>query len=125
MISLSFENGKNLNSIDNDDLKKDKKNEIERAKVIGNPWYPNDEGIQRRICDIPFGMIIADGTDVGIELVNRNNINDFFGGIFLNDERFATSIREFYQKIWDSASSNDPLNGFKHSEPESKVEHKS
>ena len=108
----SFENGNDAYSVDNGNLKTDKKNVNERAKVIGNPWYPNDEGIQRRICDIPFGVMITDGIDVGIELVNSNNINGFFGGIFLNDEKFATSMIEFYQKMWDKAPSNDPLNGF-------------
>lgn len=36
-------------------------NKNERTKVIGNPWYPNSEGIDRKVCDIPCGIIVIDG----------------------------------------------------------------
>jgi len=87
--------------------KTDEKKEIERIKVIGNPWYPNNEGIFRRIFDIPFGMMIIDGKEVGIELVNRNDPKNFFAGILIKDEELAIKMKEFYYKMWDSASDDD------------------
>ena len=87
--------------------KTDKKKEIERIKVIGNPWYPNNEGIFRRMFDIPFGMMMIDEKEVGIELVNRNDPQNFFAGILIKDERLAINIKEFYHKMWDSASDED------------------
>src|SRR5205823_10693761 len=63
-----------------DNLNEDKNPIEERKCVIANPWYP-DKTINRRIADIPFGMIILDKTEVGIELVNSNNPKEFYGGI--------------------------------------------
>jgi hypothetical protein len=37
--------------------------------VIGNPGYP-EKNFNRKICKIPFGMIIIDGKEVGIELID-------------------------------------------------------
>jgi DNA-binding PadR family transcriptional regulator len=46
------------------------KNTIEERKcIVANPWYPDDT-INRRIADIPFGIIILDNSEVGIEMVN-------------------------------------------------------
>ena len=87
----------------------DEKNPIkERKCVVANPWYP-DNTINRRIADIPFGMIILDNNEVGIELVNCNNPNEFYGGIFIRDKKFAMTMTEFYQQIWEKASENVDL----------------
>ena len=75
----------------------------ERKCVIANPWYP-DKTINRRIADIPFGIIILDNSEVGIELVNSNNPNEFYGGIFIRDEKIAVTMTEFYQQLWEKAS---------------------
>jgi DNA-binding PadR family transcriptional regulator len=75
----------------------------ERKCVIANPWYP-DKTINRRIADIPFGMIILDNSEVGIELVNSNNPGEFCGGIFIRDQRIAMIMTEFYQQLWEKAS---------------------
>ena len=84
----------------------DQKNPIkERKCVVANPWYP-DNNINRRIADIPFGVIILDKTEVGIELVNSNNPKEFCGGIFITDEKIAMTMNEFYQQIWEKASEN-------------------
>ncbi|MFL6404965.1 MAG: hypothetical protein ACJ71M_15980 [Nitrososphaeraceae archaeon] len=84
----------------------DKKNQIkERKCIVANPWYP-DNTINRRIADIPFGMIILDKTEVGIELVNSNNPKEFYGGIFIKDEKIAMTMTEFYQQMWEKASEN-------------------
>jgi DNA-binding transcriptional regulator YhcF (GntR family) len=78
----------------------------ERKQVVTNPWYPTNNNIQRRIADIPFGMMIFDNSEVGIELVNSNNPNEFYGGILIKDEKIATTMTELYQQIWEKASEN-------------------
>jgi hypothetical protein len=86
--------------VDNLDKKNPRK---ERKCVIANPWYP-DKTVNRRIADIPFGMIVLDNNEVGIELVNSNNPKEFYGGIFIRDEKTAMMAAEFYQQIWEKAS---------------------
>ncbi len=84
----------------------DKKNfRNERKCVIADPWYP-DKTINRRIADIPFGIIIFDNTEVGIELVNSNNSKEFYGGIFIRDEKIAVVATDLYHKLWEKASEN-------------------
>jgi hypothetical protein len=51
-------------------------------------------------------MIILDKTEVGIELVNSNNPKEFYGGIFIRDEKIAMTMTEFYQQMWEKASEN-------------------
>ena len=77
----------------------------ERKCVVANPWYP-DNTINRRITDIPFGVIILDNTEVGIELVNSNNPKEFYGGIIIRDEKIAMAMTEFYQQMWEKAHEN-------------------
>ncbi len=90
------DDGKHRITDNNDD------NYKERIKVIGNPWYPNSEGIERKICDIPFGIIVIDGKEAGVELINRSDTQNFFAGIMIKDEKSAASVKELYLKIWDS-----------------------
>jgi sugar-specific transcriptional regulator TrmB/DNA-binding PadR family transcriptional regulator len=87
------------------------KNSIEERKcVVANPWYP-DNSINRRIADIPFGVIILDKQEVGVELVNCNNPKEFYGGIFIRDKKIAMNITDFFHQIWEKASENiAPLN---------------
>ena len=77
----------------------------ERKCIIANPWYPENT-VSRRIADIPFGMVILDKIETGIELVNSNSPNEFYGGIFIRDEKIATTMTEFYQQIWEKGSEN-------------------
>jgi DNA-binding PadR family transcriptional regulator len=88
-----------------------KKNPIEERKcVVANPWYP-DESINRRMADIPLGVIILDKQEVGIELVNSNNPKEFYGAIFIKDEKIVMSMTDFYQQMWEKAYENiDSLN---------------
>jgi DNA-binding MarR family transcriptional regulator len=88
-----------------DDLNKE--NPIEERKcVVANPWYPGNNNVHRRIAEIPFGVIILDNYEVGIELVNSNNVKEFCGGIFIRDEKMAIAMNEFYQQLWEKASEN-------------------
>ena len=87
-----------------DNLNKENPTE-ERKCIVANPWYP-DNSVNRRIADIPFGMIILDSSVVGIELVNSNNPKEFYGGIFVRDEKIAMNMTELYEQIWEKASEN-------------------
>ncbi len=87
-----------------DNLNKENPTE-ERKCVVANPWYP-EISVNRRIADIPFGMIIFDSSEVGIELVNSNNPKEFYGGLFIRDDKIATSMTELYEQIWEKASEN-------------------
>jgi sugar-specific transcriptional regulator TrmB len=71
----------------------------ERAEVVGNPWYP-DRRIERRIANVPFGMIIIDATEVGIELVNAHGLTEFSGGLLVQDTRIAEVMKNYFQKLW-------------------------
>ena len=84
----------------------------ERKCVIANPWYP-DNSVNRRIADIPFGMVILDNGEVGIELVNSNNPKEFYGGIFIRDEKIAMTMTELYEQTWEKASENIDINSRK------------
>lgn len=84
------------------------KNAAERINSIGNPWYPDNDLVSRRVGKIPFSMIIMDESDVGIELINREDTENFHGGIIIRDERTSRIMKNFYNKIWDgSAEKND------------------
>jgi hypothetical protein len=99
----------------NDDIddqgknKIDNNNENERISLIENPWYPNGEGIDRRVCDIPFRIIVMDGKEAALELIDRNNTQNFFAGILIKDENFAAGVKELYLKIWNSAPNKDNI----------------
>ncbi|MBA3284423.1 MAG: hypothetical protein H0U27_05105 [Nitrosopumilus sp.] len=83
----------------------DNNNENERISVIGDLWYPNNEGIDRKVCDIPFYIIVMDGKEAGVELIDCNNTQNFFAGIIIKDENFAAHVKELYLKVWNSARS--------------------
>lgn len=51
-------------------------------------------------------MIIIDGIEVGLELVNANNPKEFLSGVWIKDQEFATAMKSFYQTLWDKASEN-------------------
>jgi hypothetical protein len=88
------------------DLDSEDKNAVERMKVISNPWYPEEKNIERKICKVPFGMIIIDGKEVGIEIIDQSDLHKFKSCILLRDENIGGTMREYYQKIWDNAYSD-------------------
>jgi hypothetical protein len=95
-----------LHTTDNLSLDSQDKNAEERIKVISNPWYPEEKNIERKICKVPFGMIIIDGKEIGIELVDQNDPHKFKAAILLRDENTCATMKEYYQRIWDGASSD-------------------
>lgn len=83
------------------------KNTLERRNVVGNPWYPGN--IKRRAADLPFSMIILDHKEVGIELIHANDPKTFNGVIFVRDENIANIMTSYYEKIWQSSTSQEDL----------------
>jgi hypothetical protein len=108
-IKLQNFSGADLNSNDRDSS--------ERLNVIANPWYPN-ETVNRRICSLPFGIIIIDKEEVGVELVNSKEPDKFNMGILIKDREVAAIMERYYEKMWKNAISditklNDRLFGTK------------
>jgi sugar-specific transcriptional regulator TrmB len=83
------------------------KNSVERINVVANPWYPSKD-IDRRVAELPFGMIIFDDDIIGIELVNSHSPKEFCGGILINDKELCSVMKRFYQRLWNEASSPLP-----------------
>ena len=94
-----------VNKIDKIDSNNQDKNAAERINVIGNPWYP-EKNVNRKICKIPFGMIIIDGKEVGIELIDQTDPKKFNMGILLKDEDASEVMKEYYEKLWNDAYSD-------------------
>jgi hypothetical protein len=91
-----------LHKIDKVDSNNQDKNAAERMNVIGNPWYP-EKNVSRKICKIPFGMIIIDGKEVGIELIDQTDHKKFNMGILLRDENACKVMKEYYENLWNDA----------------------
>ena len=94
-----------LHKIDKVDSNNQDKNAPERMNVVGNPWYP-EKNVTRKICKIPFGMIIIDGKEVGIELIDQTDPKKFNMGILLKDEDASEVMKEYYEKLWNDAYSD-------------------
>jgi hypothetical protein len=94
-----------LHKIDRVDSNNQDKNAAERMNVIGNPWYP-EKNVSRKICKIPFGMIIIDGKEVGIELIDQTDPKKFNMGILLRDENASEVMKEYYENLWNDAYSD-------------------
>jgi predicted transcriptional regulator len=94
-----------LYKIDKTDFTSQDKNTVERINVIGNPWYP-EKNINRKICKIPFGLIIIDGKEVGIELIDQTDPKKFNMGILLRDENASAVMKGYYEKLWNDAYSD-------------------
>jgi sugar-specific transcriptional regulator TrmB len=87
---------------------KDDKNSLERINVVANPWYPSKD-IDRRVAEVPFGMMIFDDDVIGIELVNSHSPKEFCGGILINDKELCSIMKRFYQRLWNEGSSLSSL----------------
>ena len=94
-----------VHKIDKVDLNSQDKNAVERINVIANPWYP-EKSVNRRICKIPFGVIIMDGKEVGIELIDQTDPKKFNMGILLRDKNASGIMKEYYEKLWNDSCSD-------------------
>ena len=48
-------------------------------------------------------MIIIDGKEVGIELIDRTDPKKFNMGIRLRDENACKVMKEYYENLWNDA----------------------
>jgi hypothetical protein len=94
-----------LQNISEADLNSNDKDSSERLNVVANPWYPNTT-VNRRICSLPFGIIIIDRKEVGIELVNSKEPDRFNMGILIKDREVAAIMERYYEKTWKNAVSD-------------------
>jgi hypothetical protein len=67
--------------------------------------YP-EKNVNKKICKIPFVVIIIDGKEVGIELVDQTHPKKFNLGILLRDENTSGVMKEYYEKLWIDAYSD-------------------
>jgi hypothetical protein len=80
----------------------------ERAKVVENPWYQSGVKIERRVGKVPFGLIILDRKEVGIELVDSHNPDKFSAGLLVKDSRqIVDAMLKLYEEIWSNSYSVD------------------
>jgi len=78
----------------------------ERMKVIENPWYQSGVKIERRVGKVPFGLIILDRNEVGIELVDSYNPDKFSAGILVKDgSRIVDAMLKLYEEMWSNSYS--------------------
>ena len=78
----------------------------ERIKVVENPWYQTGVKIERRVGKVPFGLIILDRNEVGIELVDSYNPDKFSTGILLRDSRqVVDGMLKLYEDMWSNSYS--------------------
>lgn len=93
---------KQYTEVKDNNLIKLNRNSSESIDTITSPWHFNK--IQRRLTKLPCSMIIFDGAELGIEIVNGNEPTQFYSTIFINDERTSKTMLDFYHKMWDDAA---------------------
>jgi len=75
-------------------------------KVVENPWYQSGVKIERRVGKVPFGLIILDKNEVGVELVDSYNPDKFSRGILLKDSRqVVDAMLKLYEEMWSNSYS--------------------
>ena len=77
----------------------------ERMKVVENPWYHSGVEIERRVGQIPFGLIIFDRNEVGIELVDSYNPDKFTAGMLVKDSQIGDAVLKLYEELWYNSHS--------------------
>lgn len=90
--------GKTLNTED--------KHTKERIATIENPWYECKDIGERRIINIPFGMIIVDGTKGGFEIINQHDTKNFYGSFFTDSNQIVTVLTKLYYSNWNMSLDN-------------------
>ena len=76
----------------------------ERRKVVENPWYQSGVKIERRVGKVPFGLIILDRNEVGIELVDSYDPDKFSAGLLVKDSsQIADAMLKLYEEMWSNS----------------------
>ena len=73
----------------------------DRLDVV-NASYPAN--VLTQLAKIPFCMILLDGKEVGIELIDLNDPQRLNGLVFIKDGNTIGAFTDFYRKLWDGAS---------------------
>lgn len=84
------------------EIDKQDKNQAERMEVVANPFYPSN--IERRYVHVPFSLIIVDGKDVGMEIVDNYNHDKFMMSVHTEDESLASEMKIGFDKLWSEAT---------------------
>lgn len=77
------------------------RHELERFKMLTDPFYPDK--LERKVVDVPFSFIVLDGRYVGIELVNVNNPNKFYAGIYVENEYIGSQLKSLFETLYANA----------------------
>jgi hypothetical protein len=78
----------------------------ERKKVVENPWYQSGVKIERRVGKVPYGLIILDRNEVGIELVDSYDPDKFSAGLLVKDSsQIADAMLKLYEEMWSNSYS--------------------
>ena len=78
----------------------------ERKKVVENPWYQSGVKIERRVGKVPFGLMILDRKEVGIELVDSYDPDKFSAGLLVKDSsQIADAMLKLYEEMWSNSYS--------------------
>jgi predicted transcriptional regulator len=87
--------GKNLDTFD--------MHNQERITTIENPWYDCKDIVERRITNVPFGIMIVDSNKVYIEIINQYEESNFTCSIFTKDKNVLATMKNFYNSIWNTS----------------------
>jgi predicted transcriptional regulator len=79
---------------------------LERMAAVANPFYP--EKIPRRICEVPFGLVIVDRKNAALEILNQYQPKVMYGGLQIREENCSMMLSEFFEKLWDQAADPTP-----------------
>ena len=82
------------------------KNKNERVNVVANPFYPSK--IERRYLKVPYCMLMIDGKQVGLEIIDNYEPEKFKMALFGMDAKFSTQLKDEFDKMWVSASVTPP-----------------
>lgn len=81
-------------------------NNKEREKVVSDPYYPSK--IERNYVQIPFCILVVDGKNVGIEMIDVNNSSKFNGAIFVDDVNLSSKMKDLFENLWEKSIPNIP-----------------
>ncbi len=70
----------------------------ERMMVTTVPFYP--ENVDRKVADVPFSFMVIDGRETCIELVNANNPERFYAGVYVSDENVAKQMIGLFETLY-------------------------
>lgn len=82
------------------------KNKNERVNVVANPFYPSK--IERRYLKVPYCMLMIDGKQIGLEIIDNYESEKFKMALFGMDVKFSTQLKDEFDKMWVSASVTPP-----------------